>query len=380
MEISLQLMLILSVLGVAQALLLSIALLTTKRGNRISNRLLAAFAATIAVSIAGVCLIKIQYSPTLYLIGKSHQPITFLSAPLLFLYVRSLLIPKQTWEKKQLLHFIPAALCLVYLAPFYAYFGPDTREFISTFYGVAWFSVRGALLILQFVIYFAVIIVSVVRHNREHNRLVSEGEKVVRFKIRFLFATFLGLWVIGLAHYIASVSSPAYYKVAEGDLIVPVTATLIVYALGYLGLREPKILADTNDGLAEPAIKKYEKSTLTPERANEYLKRLITVMEVERPYSDGKLTLQTLAKKVSISPHHLSQILNERLNQNFFDFVNGYRIEEAKKKLVEPAKKHYSILGISEEVGFNSKSAFHTAFKKHTNMTPTEFRNASNGK
>ena len=81
---------------------------------------------------------------------------------------------------------------------------------------------------------------------------------------------------------------------------------------------------------------------------------------------------------MSISSHHLSQILNERIRQNFFDFVNSYRIEEAKRKLVEPATKHYSILGIAEEVGFNSKSAFNNAFKKHTNMTPTEFKNAAN--
>jgi AraC-like DNA-binding protein len=100
-------------------------------------------------------------------------------------------------------------------------------------------------------------------------------------------------------------------------------------------------------------------------------------METEKPYTDGDLTLQKLARKLLISPHHLSQTLNERLRQNFFDFVNSYRIEEAKRRLVDPAKKHYSILGIAEEVGFNSKSAFNVAFKKHANMTPSEFRKVS---
>jgi AraC-like DNA-binding protein len=123
-----------------------------------------------------------------------------------------------------------------------------------------------------------------------------------------------------------------------------------------------------------PAPRRYEKSTLTLERADTYLQRLRDLMNTEKPYLDGALTLQKLAKAVAISPHHLSQTINEQLNQNFIDFINAYRIEEARRMLADPAKKHYSILAVSEEVGFNSKSAFNTAFKKHANMTPSEFR------
>jgi len=125
--------------------------------------------------------------------------------------------------------------------------------------------------------------------------------------------------------------------------------------------------------------KKYEKSTLTNERSDAYLKKLLMVMETEKPYTDGDLALPKLASRLNMSAHHLSQIINERLQQNFFDFVNTYRVEEAKRKLVDPAKKHYSLLAIAEEVGFNSKSAFNTAFKKQTQMTPSEFRKLSNG-
>src|SRR5439155_27331821 len=91
------------------------------------------------------------------------------------------------------------------------------------------------------------------------------------------------------------------------------------------------------------------------------------------------LSLPKLAAKLALPTHHLSQIINARLNQNFFDFINSYRVEEAKQMLLDPAKKHYSLLVISEEVGFNSKSAFNTAFKKQTSLTPSEFRKLSNG-
>jgi AraC-like DNA-binding protein len=87
--------------------------------------------------------------------------------------------------------------------------------------------------------------------------------------------------------------------------------------------------------------------------------------------------LQKLAERLGISPHHLSQVINERLNQNFFDFVNQYRVGEAKRQLLDAKKKHYSIMAIAGDVGFNSKSAFNAAFKKHANVTPSEWRRTS---
>jgi AraC-like DNA-binding protein len=101
------------------------------------------------------------------------------------------------------------------------------------------------------------------------------------------------------------------------------------------------------------------------------------VMESERPYADGELTLQKLAGRLSIPAQHLSQTVNGRLNQSFTDFVNAYRVEDAKRRLTDPRLKHYSVLAIAEEVGFNSKSAFNAVFKKHTGMTPSEFRNSA---
>ena len=97
-------------------------------------------------------------------------------------------------------------------------------------------------------------------------------------------------------------------------------------------------------------------------------------MEREKPYLDANLTLQELAGRVSISLNHLSQLLNERLNQTFFDFVNSYRVQEAKRELCNPAKAHLTILAIAYDVGFNSKSSFNSAFKKHTGITPSEFK------
>jgi AraC-like DNA-binding protein len=200
--------------------------------------------------------------------------------------------------------------------------------------------------------------------------------KTVLFQIRFLLITFLSIWVIGVIHYIVSLLSPVYYNTPETDLIIPLGLTAFVYALAYLSLRKPEVLTATGD-VAPP--KKYEKSSLPPEISERYVRKLLNLMETDKPYTDNELTLQKLAEKLSIPAQHLSRVINERLHQNFVDFINTYRVEEAKRRLVDPSKKHYSVLAIAEEVGFNSKSSFNFVFKKHANMTPSEFRKAANG-
>jgi len=91
-------------------------------------------------------------------------------------------------------------------------------------------------------------------------------------------------------------------------------------------------------------------------------------------YLDPELTLSTLAVRLKMPVPHLSQVINQRLNQNFTDLINGYRVEEAKHRLVDPAWGHYSIMAIAEDVGFRSKSSFNEVFKKHAQMTPSAFR------
>ncbi|MBP9792794.1 MAG: AraC family transcriptional regulator [Flavobacterium sp.] len=94
------------------------------------------------------------------------------------------------------------------------------------------------------------------------------------------------------------------------------------------------------------------------------------------PYLEPSLTIQELSNQVNIPVRDLSVLINHHMDKHFFDFINEYRIEKAKRILKDPSKSNVTVLEILYEVGFNSKSSFNTAFKKHTNQTPTEFRNA----
>ena len=82
----------------------------------------------------------------------------------------------------------------------------------------------------------------------------------------------------------------------------------------------------------------------------------------------------SLSQRLNASIHHLSQVINEKSGKNFFDLINGCRIEEAKTKLKDPSNQYEKILDIAFDVGFNTKVAFNKAFKKFAKMTPSQFR------
>jgi AraC-like DNA-binding protein len=100
-------------------------------------------------------------------------------------------------------------------------------------------------------------------------------------------------------------------------------------------------------------------------------------MEEKKPFLESSFSLPGLARKIHASPHHLSQILNDCLKKNFFEYTAEYRIREAQEILRNPRYNHIMMEEIAERVGYNSKSAFNTAFKKQTGLTPSQFKEQS---
>lgn len=123
---------------------------------------------------------------------------------------------------------------------------------------------------------------------------------------------------------------------------------------------------------------KYRKSSLTEEGKQKILGNIIIEFETKQYYLENLASLSDLAKKVGESPHHVSQVLNEKLDKNFFELLAKYRVEKAKMILNEDHKNRLTIEEISEMVGYNSKTAFNNAFKKLTGKTPSEFRKSIN--
>ncbi len=120
--------------------------------------------------------------------------------------------------------------------------------------------------------------------------------------------------------------------------------------------------------------KKYKTSSLSKVKAKDIICQLIDLLEKEKIYQDPDLSLNSLSKKLSCSKEYISQVINTEFKQNFNSLINRYRVKEAEYLLKNKKGDFSSILEVGFEVGFNSKSAFNTAFKKFTNYTPTEYR------
>ena len=161
------------------------------------------------------------------------------------------------------------------------------------------------------------------------------------------------------------------------------TLSVFVILIGYFGLKQKFIfeneLEQEQPVLAEEKMK-YSGSTLKDDEATEYTEQLAEYMLTEKPYLNPELTLTELASQIDISTHHLSQIINEQFKQNFFEYINQFRVEEVKTRINNPKFENYSLLGIALDSGFNSKSSFNRIFKKFTNQTPSQFKSALNDK
>jgi AraC-like DNA-binding protein len=196
----------------------------------------------------------------------------------------------------------------------------------------------------------------------------------------------MALWILSLLQIFTSSDVISVLN----DLAFPI----VVYVFGYLGLAQADLepvraaIAEdvevtiaaskqndtTPDRKPDESANRYVRSGLTAEKAAILKQKLDTLMLNERPYLEDDLNLRELADRLEVFPHHLSQLLNEHYDQNFFDYINSYRAQEVKNMLSNPTQKDESILSIAFSCGFNSKATFNTFFKKQTGQTPRQFR------
>lgn len=129
-----------------------------------------------------------------------------------------------------------------------------------------------------------------------------------------------------------------------------------------------------NEGTyAHSSEPKYASSALTENQLEEIAEIILKYLKESKPYLNNEYNLQMMARDTSLSKHTLSQVINRGQKKNFYRFINGFRVEEVKEKLTNPAFEHYSILGIALECGFNSKTSFNRIFKEETGLTPTQY-------
>ncbi len=119
---------------------------------------------------------------------------------------------------------------------------------------------------------------------------------------------------------------------------------------------------------------KYEDSKLSPTQLSQHLELIKSVITEERLFLDKDLSLAKVSEKTRLTQRVISLTLNQLANQNFVDFINGYRIERFKELIKQEASNNYTMVAIAESCGFNSSSVFYSAFKKHAGITPKQYK------
>ena len=382
----------LTLLGAAQGVFLALALLNTKSGDTRAHRVLALLTILFSMDLGEEFLYQSGFFESAPHLLHVLAPIDLLYGPLIYLYVLQLTRPQyQEMAIGNYRHFLPALAGIAALLPFFLMDGSEKLAFTEALR-------KGAALetdtphsliiqigftlfvlgtIVQLGLYLLFSIMRLITHSKAIKNAFSDIDKI---NLAWLRNLLVGLSCIYLL-YLGDQFFPDLMEMnILGDLIT-VIAVILIYSMGYLGLRQPTIFTRAfepqqtapGDG-DDQGEEKYRRSGLDKQTSLVFLDELTSHMEANKPYLESDLVLPQLAQQLGISANYLSQVINEQLNVNFYDFVNGYRVEEAMRLMRDKAGEKVNILNIALDSGFNSKSAFYTAFKKTTSMTPTQYR------
>ena len=304
----------------------------------------------------------------------AYCPFIYLSAPVLYLYIRSYVQKNVKLTKKDILHLAPFVMVSLFIVVKIAVLGSSGLK--QTLSRERMFSANESLWLtgldyFQFILYITAALILLSRYRQSIKQIFSN---ITRIKLSWLRLTLYGFicWKVCLTVYYIGWTTSGRTVFLVTYVVSEILLLLFLYVLFLKALGQPVIFGDP---LVPNSRNKYEKILLSSAQKKEYRKRLIAFMQQYKPYLRSDLNLHELSEMVHIPAHHLSQLLNMDLHQNFYDFINSYRIEECIRLLQQQDLKKKTILEILYETGFNSKSVFNKAFKKVTGMTPTEFRN-----
>jgi AraC-like DNA-binding protein len=303
-----------------------------------------------------------------------------LHGPFLYYYVLTLVFDKRQNSWKDLLHFIPFVLFNLYIL--ISSFNPGISEKLNIEKvspgdnPPLLFSIFLIMTAFSGTVYFLLTIRLFKKLDINIFNNFSNSVNIDLFWIRKLVLVFGIIWTalisVTVIHHIFHMFSMVFCT--DGLFL---SLSVFVILIGYFGLKQKVIFSSESIIVAEVDTKiqsKYSGSRLSGSEAKQYAGKLTDYMKSAKPYLNSDLSLPQLATELNISSHYLSQVINEQFKLNFFDFVNGYRVDAFKEKIIDPSFRNFSLLGIAFECGFNSKSAFNRIFKQSTGITPSQFK------
>jgi AraC-like DNA-binding protein len=397
-----------TLLGAIHGLVLAGALLS-KRSNRIANRLMAALMVSFSIYLASSVYHAAgleQRFPHFFGLG---YPQIYLFGPLVYLYAVAAADRSRRFAGRDWLHFAPFVVSIVLGLPIYLASGPDKLAMYAQFLRgevPLHLKVQDLARFASGIVYSAATLRFLVRHRERVKASYSSTERVNLQWLLWFGSAAAFVWLLAVSFQFLDLAGVELGRISDDTIAVAVA--ILVYGIGYRGMRQPEIFrfetaeypiqsnlrADlktelrtelttdlkahlTTDLEAGLTAGRYEKSGLGDREAERLRERLLALMDREKPWANSELTLADLAEPLGTSPHKLSEVLNTLVQQTFYDFVNGYRVREVQRRIAAGEAKRTKILALALDAGFASKSTFNTVFKKHTNLTPSDYRQAA---
>jgi len=368
------------IIGVTIAFFLEF-LLISKKGKTKADILLAVWMFFIGLHLF---FFYLQFSNLSYTYPISIGliiPLPLVHGPFLYLYVSTLTNQKPRNTFFQYIHFFPPFLMYLYLVNLYIL--PASEKIAILKSGGAGYQLFGNInLILIFfsgIIYVTWTQILLLRHRKNIRERFSNIDKINLNWLQYLVWGIGFIWVVVLS---ANLIFSELLKTIgfNADIFIYTTVVMFVCFLGFFGLKQTSVFVAQSKELQQlqekqPLVptEKYSKSGLKSDDAEQLHKKLNEYMMREKPYLNSDLSLSKLVEYFNIHPNYLSQVINEKEQKNFYDYINTYRIEEFKRMLCDPKNKKLTILALAFDCGFKSKSAFNKFFKKSTGQTPSEY-------
>ncbi|WP_394692301.1 helix-turn-helix transcriptional regulator [Hyphobacterium sp.] len=326
---------------------------------------------TLLIHVLGqLLIISGAYELAPHLVGVDSV-IKMALGPAVFFYTRALVSPERPrFGRLDWLWLLGPALIILVWIPFgalsaeekLALVDPATRNPVH--FRMAIFTCTASLVV--FIGFTAIYLVAALRLQMRHRRtMMAQFANIERKSLDWLRAILLVFAVAWLFFAIKQVLWVTGTSIPAFNLALAYTETFAIAAFAYLGLQQPDLLFE------QISKAQTRQPILSDERMSRTAAKLISALNTDRLHADSELSLRTLSDITGVTKNHISETLSQHLGVNFFDFVNSHRADEARRLLEET---DLSILEIALEVGFNSRSTFNAAFKKHVGAPPSTYR------
>lgn len=371
-------------------LVFALQLLTYKNAYSKPNRVLGSYMILLSFYYFLNKIVLAEIPVFMYMNAVLVLPIFLAFNPFYFLYVKSLTNENFSFRFRDILHYVPAigfALFLIILSLIPK--EPDS-EFFETIYMLR-VPLAVTIYYIQVIAYTVLMISQLQKHKRNLDQFFSYKENISLNWLWLFIIIYLLFTTFDAAVYFTHIFD-AYYKLTYWVLM-----TLFVTFLGYFGTKQADIyvgkIKTVNAGeknakipeeesakqtletaIGETKSSKYEKSSLSEEMKEGILKDILVLMEQEELFKNPQLVVDDIAEKIHTNKKYISQVINEKLNKNFYQFVNEFRVNHVIKSMDDPRYRNYTLEAIGDESGFNSRSSLITAFKKVTGRTPSDFK------